>query len=374
MKKLLEKQQQQYDDDVMDSSESEEDDLEDSLDRQLIAYIPGKLKCQADTTSNHRNEVNENENKEEIKCENNEEEIKSEEQSVRKRPKQDSLSPSTPPQIKKQKRSNVATELSPRESTDNNHNIGRAHRTRKQPRLYDPQMCAASEWQSDFQARKSLDNSGRAGRTRKQPILYDPQVCAASEWQSDFHVKKALKSELEDSSASEDEEEHNNGNKKAEDDFLIESKEETYTPLMSSKASKKKLGDNSLWCDFCRDDTSISLCCFCGCRVCFSKRDEKNLLLCDNCDAEYHIYCLRPRLKEIPKDKWYCPECRDSMMDSKSSPEQTKNESKLLFSREEEKEKKSKSLVVRVKTKLLSKKMWILLHMSFCKQSLETYL
>ena len=35
---------------------------------------------------------------------------------------------------------------------------------------------------------------------------------------------------------------------------------------------------------------------------------EKNpMLLCDSCDAGYHMRCLRPPLREVPAGKWYCP-------------------------------------------------------------------
>jgi hypothetical protein len=33
------------------------------------------------------------------------------------------------------------------------------------------------------------------------------------------------------------------------------------------------------------------------------------MLLCDNCDAGYHTYCLTPPLDEIPDDDWVCPQC-----------------------------------------------------------------
>ena len=34
------------------------------------------------------------------------------------------------------------------------------------------------------------------------------------------------------------------------------------------------------------------------------------MLLCDGCDRGHHIYCLKPKLKSIPKDDWYCAECK----------------------------------------------------------------
>merc|ERR1711871_934022 len=45
------------------------------------------------------------------------------------------------------------------------------------------------------------------------------------------------------------------------------------------------------------------------CPVCGSSDDEPNLLLCDECDQAYHIYCLDPPLSQAPKEDWYCRSC-----------------------------------------------------------------
>ncbi|XP_044968121.1 LOW QUALITY PROTEIN: methyl-CpG-binding domain-containing protein 9-like [Hordeum vulgare subsp. vulgare] len=45
------------------------------------------------------------------------------------------------------------------------------------------------------------------------------------------------------------------------------------------------------------------------CKVCGIDRDDDNVLLCDDCDSEYHTYCLEPPLARIPKGDWFCPSC-----------------------------------------------------------------
>ena len=47
------------------------------------------------------------------------------------------------------------------------------------------------------------------------------------------------------------------------------------------------------------------------CRVCLSddQENEDLVMLCDHCDASYHIYCLDPPLSSVPEDAWVCPHC-----------------------------------------------------------------
>lgn len=33
------------------------------------------------------------------------------------------------------------------------------------------------------------------------------------------------------------------------------------------------------------------------------------ILLCDKCDARYHLYCLSPPLSLVPLEDWFCPKC-----------------------------------------------------------------
>ena len=44
-----------------------------------------------------------------------------------------------------------------------------------------------------------------------------------------------------------------------------------------------------------------------GCCVCWQEEDSKQIILCETCDAEYHIYCLQPPLQDIPDGGWGSP-------------------------------------------------------------------
>eukprot|EP00058_Branchiostoma_floridae_P006406 XP_002591894.1 hypothetical protein BRAFLDRAFT_125529 [Branchiostoma floridae] len=45
------------------------------------------------------------------------------------------------------------------------------------------------------------------------------------------------------------------------------------------------------------------------CKVCRKKGEEERLLLCDECNQAYHIFCLRPALSCVPPGEWRCPAC-----------------------------------------------------------------
>ena len=46
-----------------------------------------------------------------------------------------------------------------------------------------------------------------------------------------------------------------------------------------------------------------------GCSVCGLDVVAGVVLLCDSCDAEYHIKCLDPPLLAEPEGEWFCPKC-----------------------------------------------------------------
>ncbi|PXF47316.1 hypothetical protein BWQ96_02929 [Gracilariopsis chorda] len=45
------------------------------------------------------------------------------------------------------------------------------------------------------------------------------------------------------------------------------------------------------------------------CRICVATKRGEQLLLCDGCDRAFHMTCLHPPLKDVPKGDWHCPDC-----------------------------------------------------------------
>ena len=59
-----------------------------------------------------------------------------------------------------------------------------------------------------------------------------------------------------------------------------------------------------------------------ACMVCSTdeEKDHASMLLCDGCDAAYHMGCLSPRLATVPLSDWFCPMCSESQSASVEEP------------------------------------------------------
>lgn len=74
------------------------------------------------------------------------------------------------------------------------------------------------------------------------------------------------------------------------------------------------------------------------CRICRRKSDDDNLLLCDGCNQAFHLYCLRPPLRQVPAGDWFCVSCLrtikpapKSCRETREIAEKQKNNSKAKF-------------------------------------------
>lgn len=52
-----------------------------------------------------------------------------------------------------------------------------------------------------------------------------------------------------------------------------------------------------------RFETNMDVCAVCD--------DGGELVICDECEGEYHLRCMRPPLKSVPEGHWECDECVD---------------------------------------------------------------
>jgi len=57
-----------------------------------------------------------------------------------------------------------------------------------------------------------------------------------------------------------------------------------------------------------------------SCTFCGTSEDDDKLLFCDDCDRGFHLYCLKPPLKDPPDGKWSCHLCQSEFGDKASLP------------------------------------------------------
>ncbi|KAF7664391.1 hypothetical protein LDENG_00178320 [Lucifuga dentata] len=69
------------------------------------------------------------------------------------------------------------------------------------------------------------------------------------------------------------------------------------------------------------------------CQICRKGDNDEYLLLCDSCDQGCHMYCLRPKITQVPEGDWFCPSCvaegdSESLHSQRSSKKRTRMKKK----------------------------------------------
>ena len=55
------------------------------------------------------------------------------------------------------------------------------------------------------------------------------------------------------------------------------------------------------------------------------------MIICEMCDQSLHIYCLKPKLTQVPKDSWYCDNCiKCAICKKKTQPVKSLTEGKWV--------------------------------------------
>ena len=45
------------------------------------------------------------------------------------------------------------------------------------------------------------------------------------------------------------------------------------------------------------------------CEVCSQPTQDSEMLVCESCNRGFHLFCLRPRLHQVPDEAWFCGDC-----------------------------------------------------------------
>jgi hypothetical protein len=177
------------------------------------------------------------------------------------------------------------------------HLVVKGRRARRQPSIYQPQDCPASQWKSDevplHDESEGEDNSSQASDNEETPDVSSQQQASSP----GKHSKEGNSEESKQGAAT----------STPKDADTATSKQET--PNNPVETSNSDNGDpNFVICQFCMDDPSIPVCVFCGCRECFGKHEKDKIVKCVKCDDLYHSFCVG--LKSTPSDKkWLCESC-----------------------------------------------------------------
>ena len=94
-----------------------------------------------------------------------------------------------------------------------------------------------------------------------------------------------------------------------DDVFRVESRQDSVViDTVSNNIAKRKSAPQ---CSHCQDNKRKK-CKYCACSVCGNKENPGQILLCDECDCAFHLYCLDPPLEAVPTEEdWYCSNCKN---------------------------------------------------------------
>lgn len=80
---------------------------------------------------------------------------------------------------------------------------------------------------------------------------------------------------------------------------------------LSERRKDFDVGAKPIFCENCKRNRTMK-CKDCGCFVCGSRSFPEKTIVCDECQHGFHIFCLKPPLKEVPEqDDWYCNNCKN---------------------------------------------------------------
>ncbi|KAI8106581.1 hypothetical protein M9435_001123 [Picochlorum sp. BPE23] len=104
-----------------------------------------------------------------------------------------------------------------------------------------------------------------------------------------------------------------------------------------SKKTKKKKGQKVEAKDVEKDVELVSAM---VCESCRGGHYEDKIILCDRCDRGWHLFCLTPPMKKVPKGDWVCPIC-DAIRKGGDKKTQLPGASEMLSLQEFEKRARS---------------------------------
>lgn len=89
-----------------------------------------------------------------------------------------------------------------------------------------------------------------------------------------------------------------------EEPVPVASRDNNISKALSSSTIKRI---HTIDCEACQDNDSKK-CRECGCNKCAKKTNPESLIICDECQLNFHLKCIG--LKELPEEDFYCAGCK----------------------------------------------------------------
>ncbi|XP_055923765.1 bromodomain adjacent to zinc finger domain protein 1A [Eupeodes corollae] len=72
------------------------------------------------------------------------------------------------------------------------------------------------------------------------------------------------------------------------------------------------------------------------CAICRRGTDPDKMLLCDECNAGTHMFCMKPKMKTVPEGNWYCLKCVNTLGLSNEPKRSTRKRAFIMYDEENE--------------------------------------
>lgn len=224
-------------------------------------------------------------------------------------------------------------------------NNGRVQRSRKKPSVFDPQDVPAREWKSEGGSDDMMvEPEALRGGYRIKKEVQEKKLATDLPAPSSPRRGRPPKSEsvVADTSPSSPPRRGRPPTKKTND---TKKENKKHAPIGGPRKPSTQFD-----CPVCLDLPKIKFCCYCACRICFNKFGKEQTMLCDECDQEYHTFCLG--LEKIPDGVFECPACiADKNKKVIAGQRRKEREEKKRIEEENRKEIDAKKAIVTEKRK-----------------------
>lgn len=138
---------------------------------------------------------------------------------------------------------------------------------------------------------KTVENADEALSRNKMICIVRGLSCAILQLEQSIELKYIKKPLVEENDS--------------EDDKLYQLKRWEASLMTATSISQLFLHLHILDSSICWSKSVVNT----RCVACRRRGDAEKMLLCDGCNRGTHLFCLKPKLTQVPDGDWYCPKC-----------------------------------------------------------------